>query len=178
MNVVCRIKSTLTRRMDRQSFWALTFHNKKAKLRFLAGVLFLAVWFMVATPVLLFSQKTLIALIIIYFVMICIALRTIFQARIYANKRDKEIKKLTGGKTPQTEVVFYEDHFCYHSAVSDSKYEAKYDAVSALLETKDCYIVLIKAGPAIMFAKNSVAEGSFERALELLQESENTRHRS
>ncbi len=81
-----------------------------------------------------------------------------------------ERKSLVGDRVVQTEILFYEDHFCFHSAVSASKYEHSYEAVRDLQETKDYYVIFIKGNPAKTFAKKGDTEGSLEQAIALLRE--------
>lgn len=171
MEPICRIRTTPTREMDRQAYWPLLFHAKKSKFRFWLYNILIPVWLVGTAPMLFWIDMGIlwIGFVILYGWMLYQAYRLIFQARLYAKAKEKERKDLVGDRFVQTELLFYEDHFCFHSAVSDSKYEHSYSAISDLKETKDYYVIFIKGNPAMVFAKKGETEGSPEQALALLR---------
>ena len=147
---------------------------EKNEILFWFSAIFMVVWLAATTPMLFWipdvSPALGIGFVMIYGWALYRLYEFIFQAQIYAKKREKERKNLVGDRVVQNEIVFFEDSFCFHSAVSGSKYEHPYEAVRDLQETKDYYVIFVKGNTAMSFAKNGDTEGSMGQVFALLRE--------
>ena len=94
--------------------------------------------------------------------------RAVFQAHLFANKHEKERRKILGDKPPCSEFLFYSDRFLYRSNTTPSEDWIIYAGVKKVRETAHLYIIITVDNIWCSFDKSGFVKGSWEQLLSLL----------
>lgn len=181
MEPLCVVRTPSTRALDKEVFWPIYFHKKNAKRRFVFSLVLFAIVLMLAVSniiELFFIPREYILEFFIFelifwptiFLIIC--LRVIQMLRLprrYAQAQEKQRIQAVGSREVYTEILFYEQEFCFCSAISDGRITHTYRDVTAVDETDHYYIIYLITGDAMTFSKNGFIIGKPELAMYLLK---------
>lgn len=178
MEPICIVRSNQTRALDREHYWARRFHNKKESIKLTVSYAIMLIF----TIYLMFEiypdvfrywrylkTDTLILYILSMVLYVSSLIRVVFQAQFFANKREKNRRKILGDRPSCSEYLFYGDRFLYRCNTSPSESWVVYAGVKKVKETANLYI-LITEDTMYSFNKAGFAKGSWEQVVQLLRE--------
>ena len=179
MEPICIVRSSRTKAMDRELYWTSIFYHKKSLIKMIVStaiLLFLAIylvikvypdtiryWEYLETD----TQILMVACAIIYGTGL---FRVVFQAHSFANKREKERRKILGDKPHCSELLFYNDRFLCRGNSSPTEDWIIYAGVKKVRETAHLYIIITVNNMWYSFDKRGFVQGSWEQVLQLLGE--------
>ncbi len=178
MEHICRVKTAQTKSMNHEIYWPLYFGSKTRKIKLALFVLMLFAYGAYVTCITVlywkfFSTVQRMLMISMWAMFLYCSYRTIFQANRYACAEEKHRQKIVGDKLVFTDMLFYDSHFCIHSALSSTKQTVSYSDVVWIKETEHYYVVVTTTNFAYAFDKNGFADGTCDQAIQLLREKGN-----
>lgn len=181
MEPLCVVRTPSTRALDKEVFWSLYFHKKNAKRRLAFSLVLFAIGLILTVSnliELLFIPWEYILEFFIFelifwptiFLIICFRVVQILRwSRKYALEREKQRVQAVGSREVYTEILFFEQEFCFCSAISDGRITHTYRDVTTVDETDHYYIIYLTTGEAMTFSKNGFIVGTPELAIYLLK---------
>ena len=181
MEPLCVVRTPSTRALDKEVFWPLSFHKKNAKRRLAFPLVLFAIGFMLAVSNIIELFFIPWEYILEFFIfelifwptfLLIICLRVVQMLRWprkYAREREKQRVQAVGSREVYTEILFFEQEFCFCSAISDGRITHTYRDVTAVDETDHYYIIYLTTGESMTFSKNGFIIGTPELAMYLLK---------
>ena len=181
MEPLCVVRTPSTRALNKEVFWPLYFHQKNAKRRLAFSLVLFAIGLILAVSniiELFFIPWEYILEFFIFelifwptiFLIICLrVLLILLWPRKYARAREKAQIQAVGNREVYTEILFFEQEFCFCSAISDGRITHTYRDVTTVDETGHYYIIYLTTGEAMTFSKNGFIVGTPELAMYLLK---------
>ncbi len=181
MEPLCVVRTPSTRALDKEIYWPLYFHQKNAKIRLAIPLALFAIGLLLALSNmidLLFVPWECILEFFIFdlifwpIVVLIICFRVIMMLRWprkYAQAREKQRIQAVGNREVYTEILFFEQEFCFFSAISDGRITHTYRDITTVDETDHYYIIYLTTGEAMTFSKKGFIVGTPELAMYLLK---------
>lgn len=167
-----RAKTKDTLQRHRETYWPIRFQTPGGKVLLLIQVALVGVMLYAVCDLTRLSVTTdrgyieFVYLIAGWLLTLLLLFRVLFQAQIAARKKMKENDRVSGKTERASETLFYEDRFCFHSAIADTVNTVPYSEVSKIKETKNFYLIFTK-NRAVCICEKAGFEG--DRAEEAYQ---------
>lgn len=176
MEHLFRARTLQSRSLDAEVYLNLHFSKKSMLTKILIIALYIIGFAMLCAYLILwkfYSNVEHALVVILWVVFLLLIYRFAFRHRMYARAREKERQKTIGNKLVYTDMLFFDNHFCFHSAISAAVHTVPYSDIVALDETKHYYLVRTNIG-VFPFDKNGFVDGICDQAVMLLREKSRT----
>lgn len=180
MEHIYRVRTPFSEALLRETYWPAHYFSKERKLRYAFRILIAlglnVVMVLLAIDMIEFWRYYSLGVRIFYLLMVAFYLvmdcRTIFEAQFYVRKEVKQHRKEVGDRVTCTDVLFYDNYFCFHSGVSSATYTAAYSDIVEVRETEH-FCMLRTNAMIFFFSKAGFVDGTYEQAIRFVKEKAN-----